>query len=124
MVPVPSLTSGDQQLTLGTDGTVTFPGYKFPAQDGTTGQVLATYGNSVIYWSSTGGGGSGATRATGPAGSGFVWQGAWDPQGSYIQDQDVVSYGGGSYIKIGGDGNSGARGTGSGICHSHRSSTK
>ena len=49
----------------------------------------------------------GSTGATGASGPGFVWQGAWNPSGSYIGGQDVVSYGGGSYIKIG-NGNSGS----------------
>ena len=39
---------------------------------------------------------------------GLVWQGAWNPAGSYTMNQDIVSYDGGTYIKIGGDGNSGS----------------
>jgi hypothetical protein len=53
-------------------------------------------------------GSNGATGATGSNGSGFVWQGEWQPiPTTYVGGQDVVSYGGGSYIKIG-DGNSGS----------------
>ena len=62
----------------------------------------------------TGVGSTGASGATGPngatgaSGSGFVWQGAWQPiPTTYVGGQDVVSYAGGSYIKIG-DGNSGS----------------
>jgi hypothetical protein len=39
----------------------------------------------------------GATGATGPAGEGFVWEGAWDDTTSY-QAQDIVAFGGSSYI--------------------------
>jgi hypothetical protein len=50
----------------------------------------------------------GSTGATGASGSGFVWQGAWQPiPTTYVGGRDVVSYAGGSYIKIG-DGNSGS----------------
>lgn len=50
----------------------------------------------------------GSTGATGASGPGFVWQGAWQPiPTTYIGGQDVVSYAGGSYIKIG-NGNSGS----------------
>jgi hypothetical protein len=53
-------------------------------------------------------GSDGATGSTGASGSGFVWQGAWQPiPTTYVGGQDVVSYNGGSYIKIG-DGNSGS----------------
>jgi hypothetical protein len=45
--------------------------------------------------------------ATGATGNSFIWQGAWDSEGSYIGGQDIVSYGGSSYIKIG-NGNSGS----------------
>ena len=50
----------------------------------------------------------GSTGATGASGPGFVWQGAWQPiPTTYVGGRDVVSYAGGSYIKIG-DGNSGS----------------
>lgn len=39
----------------------------------------------------------GATGATGPAGEGFVWEGAWDDTTAY-QAQDIVAFGGSSYI--------------------------
>jgi hypothetical protein len=53
-------------------------------------------------------GATGPQGDTGPDGSGFVWQGTWSPSGHYISGQDVVASNGGSYIKIGGDGNSGS----------------
>jgi hypothetical protein len=52
-------------------------------------------------------GADGSTGATGASGPGFVWTGPWNPSGYYIGGQDVVSYAGSSYIKIG-DGNSGS----------------
>lgn len=39
----------------------------------------------------------GATGATGPAGEGFVWEGAWDDTTAY-QAQDIVAFSGSSYI--------------------------
>jgi hypothetical protein len=36
--------------TFQPDGRTSFPNYTFPNVDGTAGQVLATYGNSEIYW--------------------------------------------------------------------------
>ena len=51
---------------------------------------------------------NGTAGTSGLSGNGFNWQGAWDPSGSYIGGTDVVSYEGGSYIKISGDGNSGS----------------
>lgn len=39
----------------------------------------------------------GAPGATGPAGEGFVWEGAWDDTTAY-QAQDIVAFGGSSYI--------------------------
>jgi hypothetical protein len=41
-------------------------------------------------------------------GNSLVWRGAWDPQGSYASNIDVVSYNGSSYVKISGNGNSGS----------------
>ena len=49
----------------------------------------------------------GVAGPTGPIGPGFVWQGPWNPTSSYIGGQDVVSYLGSNYIKLG-DGNSGS----------------
>jgi len=63
--------------------------------DGSTGSTGAT-------------GPAGNNGATGASGPGFVWQGAWQPiPTTYVGGQDVVSYAGSSYIKIG-DGNSGS----------------
>ena len=50
----------------------------------------------------------GTSGTSGTSGSGFIWRGEWNPAGFYISDIDVVSDSGGTYIKIGGDGNSGS----------------
>jgi hypothetical protein len=51
----------------------------------------------------------GVTGSQGNQGPGFVFQGSWNPSGHYIAGQDVViDVDGSTYIKIGGDGNSGS----------------
>jgi hypothetical protein len=35
---------------FGTDGTTSFPGYTFPAADGTSGQTLVTDGDGILSW--------------------------------------------------------------------------
>ena len=43
------------------DGTTVFPAYTFPNVDGTSGQVLTTYGNALLYWANAGSGGGANT---------------------------------------------------------------
>jgi collagen type VII alpha len=65
-------------------------------------------GTSGLAGTSGSSGTSGAAGSSGTSGAGFVWRGAWEPIPTvYVGGQDVVSYTGGSYIKIG-DGNSGS----------------
>lgn len=52
LVPVASLSHGNANLILNTDGSVHFPNYLFPSADGIAGQVLTTHGNGIVYWSS------------------------------------------------------------------------
>jgi hypothetical protein len=102
--------NGLYTATLTGSGATSNYSLNLPANAGSNGQVLSTDGAGNLSWIvGTGGatGPTGATGATGASGPGFVWQGAWNPSGSYIGGQDVVSYSGGSYIKIG-DGNSGS----------------
>jgi hypothetical protein len=56
----------------------------------------------------SGSSGTSGNGTSGTSGAGFVWRGEWQPIPTvYVGGQDVVSYTGGSYIKIG-DGNSGS----------------
>lgn len=61
-VSVTGNVTGGNVVSLGTISTVgkpTFGAITLPNTDGTTGQVLTTYGNGVVYWSSSGGSVSG-----------------------------------------------------------------
>ena len=71
---------------------------------GTSG-VSGSSGSSGTSGSS---GSAGSAGSSGTSGTGFIWRGDWNPAGSYISDVDVVSDAGGTYIKIGGSGNSGS----------------
>jgi hypothetical protein len=89
----------------------------------TANGIPAIYGNGIwsvgeeyaVSFSLSGATGSsgtsglaGTSGSSGTSGAGFVWRGAWEPIPTvYVGGQDVVSYTGGSYIKIG-DGNSGS----------------
>jgi len=65
-------------------------------------------GTSGIDGTSGTSGVDGTSGTSGTSGSGFIWKGEWNPSGYYISDIDVVSDSGGTYIKIGGNGNSGS----------------
>jgi hypothetical protein len=45
--------------SLSTVGPATIGAFTLPNTDGLTGQTLTTYGNGVVYWSSSGGGAGG-----------------------------------------------------------------
>ena len=51
------------------DGTTVFPAYTFPNVDGTSGQVLTSYGNALLYWANAGSGGSVYANTVGSFGS-------------------------------------------------------
>ncbi|CAB4122934.1 hypothetical protein UFOVP29_104 [uncultured Caudovirales phage] len=55
VVPVTQLVNGSANLSLNGDGTVQFPGYLFPATDGSAGQILTTDGSSSVYWGDSAG---------------------------------------------------------------------
>ena len=42
----------EQDWKFNVNGTTEFPGYTFPAADGNVGEILKTYGNGVLYWTS------------------------------------------------------------------------
>jgi hypothetical protein len=59
------LTNGTVSLTLNADGTVSFPNYTFPAEDGSPNQVLVTDGSGNLSWQDqTGSGGGGNSHVT------------------------------------------------------------
>lgn len=84
------------------NGTTQFPGFRFPATDGTVGQVLATNGSGVLSWTTiTGGGGVDISTAsindladvtvTSPSiGQVLKWNGS-----AWINDTDATGGGGG-----------------------------
>jgi hypothetical protein len=73
---------------------------------GTTGDT----GSRGITGETGATGQSGRTGDTGVTGPGVIWRGPWNPSGSYvyISEVDIVSDNNSSYIKIGGNGNSGS----------------
>jgi len=50
-----SLTTNSKSWGFGSDGKTTFPGYSFPAADGTGGQILTTNGNGTLSWTTVAG---------------------------------------------------------------------
>ena len=59
------LTNGTVSLTLNEDGSVSFPNYTFPAEDGLPDQVLVTDGAGTLSWrDQTGGGGGGNSNVS------------------------------------------------------------
>lgn len=84
------------------NGTTQFPGFRFPATDGTVGQVLATNGSGVLSWTTiTGGGGvdistasindlADVTVSSPSIGQVLKWNGS-----AWINDTDATGGGGG-----------------------------
>ena len=85
------------------NGTTRFPGFTFPATDGTTGQVLATNGSGTLAWTTITGGGGGTDISTASvndladvtvsnpvSGQVLKWNGT-----AWINDTDANSGGGG-----------------------------
>jgi hypothetical protein len=85
------------------NGTTQFPGFTFPATDGTTGQVLATNGSGTLAWTTITGGGGGTDISTASindladvtvssptVGQVLKWNGT-----AWINDTDANSGGGG-----------------------------
>jgi len=58
-----SLVKGSYSVTLNSDGSVSFPSYKFPYADGNSGQVLITDGAGNLTWQTTGATSSGTVTA-------------------------------------------------------------
>jgi hypothetical protein len=58
-----SLINGSNNVTLNSDGTVSFPNYTFPAADGIYGQVLISDGMGNLSWQTTGATSSGTVTA-------------------------------------------------------------
>lgn len=85
------------------NGTTQFPGFTFPATDGTNGQVLATNGSGVLAWTTITGGGGGTDISTASIndladvtvsspspGQVLKWNGS-----AWINDTDATGGGGG-----------------------------
>jgi hypothetical protein len=85
------------------NGTTRFPGFTFPATDGSSGQVLATNGSGTLAWTTIAGGGGGTDISTASindladvtvtspvSGQVLKWNGS-----AWINDTDANSGGGG-----------------------------
>ena len=58
------LTNGSVSLVLNADGSVSFPNYTFPANDGAANQVLVTNGSGILSWQDQSGTGGGNSQIT------------------------------------------------------------
>jgi len=85
------------------NGTTRFPGFTFPATDGTSGQVLATNGSGTLAWTTISGGGGGTDISTASindladvtvsspsVGQVLKWNGS-----AWVNDTDATGGGGG-----------------------------
>lgn len=58
------LTNGSVSLVLNADGSVSFPNYTFPSNDGSANQVLVTNGSGILSWQNQTGSGGGNSHVT------------------------------------------------------------